>query len=98
MKNIFVIILRYLVPLEVMNDYRGVHLEFLDKHYKAGLFIASGRQEPQTGGVILAKAASRKALIEVLKDDPFQVHELAEYQIFEFAPNKYSKEFERILA
>ena len=97
MKNIFVIVLRYLVPLEDIDPHRRKHLEFLDEHYKAGRFIASGRQVPASGGVILARGNNRNELEGLIKDDPFAIHGLAEYQIFEFMPNKYSKEFEGVM-
>jgi uncharacterized protein YciI len=97
MKNIFVIVLRYLVPIEDIDPHRPKHLEFLDEHYKAGRFIASGRQVPASGGVILARGSSRKEIEDITKNDPFAIHSLAEYQIFEFVPNKYSKEFEGVM-
>lgn len=88
MKSLFVVVLRYVVSRERIDDARAIHLDFLDKYYKEGLFLASGRQIPMTGGVILARAPTREYLWEVLKQDPFYTDALAEYQIFEFEPNK----------
>lgn len=87
-KSLFVVILRYVVARERIDEARGRHLDFLDKYYAENIFIASGRQVPMTGGVILARAPSRDYLWEILKQDHFYTEHLAEYQIFEFEPNK----------
>lgn len=87
-KSLFVVVLRYVVPRERIDEARAVHLDFLDKYYAENIFLASGRQIPMTGGIILARAPSRNYLWEVLKQDPFYTEHLAEYQIFEFEPNK----------
>lgn len=91
MKNIFVVVLRYLVPIDVIELHRAKHLEFLDEYYSSGLFIASGRQTPASGGIILAVASNREEIESIINDDPFKIHKLAEYQVFEFTPSKYSK-------
>ena len=97
MNNIFVIILRYIMPLEHIDAHRADHLKFLDQQYESDIFIASGRQEPCSGGVILARADNRAALENILSQDPYFVHRLAEYQIYEFTPTKYNNAFEHVL-
>lgn len=97
MKNIFVVILRYLVPTETIDAHRPAHLSFLDQLYAKGVFITSGTQNPRAGGIILAKAQSRVALKEMLAEDPFNTHHLVEYQIIEFTPTRYSEAFKAIL-
>lgn len=97
MKNIFVVILRYLVDIAEIDTNRPNHLKFLDAQYEKGNFIVSGRQVPRTGGIIIARMESREALENVLKEDPYAIHHLAEYQIFEFAPGHYASEFKAIL-
>ncbi len=49
-----------------------------------GVFLASGRQVPRTGGVILAVAPSRADLETVMQHDPFIAEKLARYEIIEF--------------
>lgn len=85
----FVVLLSYVKPLAEIDALRPAHLEFLDTHYASGLFVASGRQVPLTGGVIIANAASREKLEAVLKEDPFHTEQVATYQIIEFTANKY---------
>ena len=50
----------------------------------------------RNGGIILSM--SDKATIDkVLEEDPFYQHEIADYRVIEFEPNKYSDEFKNIL-
>jgi uncharacterized protein YciI len=60
------------------------HVAFLEECFRAGVFLASGRQVPRRGGVILAVAPSREDLEAVIRHDPFVVHGLARYEIVEF--------------
>jgi len=97
MKNIFVVILRYVAPLESIDQCRASHVEFLESYYAKGVFLISGRQAPVTGGVILARASSRQALWDILHQDPFYTEHLAEYQVFEFTPNRASPLLEALM-
>ena len=83
----FVVLVNYVKPLAVIDALIPGHVEFLDRHYQDGTFLASGRRVPRTGGVILARAASREALSAVLAEDPFAREGAAEYEILEFAAN-----------
>lgn len=97
MNNIFVVILKYLSSIDKIDEHRPEHLDFLDKGYEAGIFIASGRQSDKSGGVIIAKALNKESLRILLKKDPFSIHNLALYEIYEFIPNKFSPEFKAII-
>ncbi len=61
MSTLYVVVLTYIKPLEEVDDAIPAHVEWLKKGYADGLFLASGRRLPRTGGVILAKCASRNA-------------------------------------
>lgn len=94
MKNkLFVVILTYIVPLEEIDAHRPAHLAFLDHYYSEGVLIASGPQEPRTGGIIFAQSETKEKLEKILSQDPFAIHQLADYQIYEFALNKHSETF-----
>jgi uncharacterized protein YciI len=69
---------------------RPKHLEFLDIYYDKNIFIASGRQNPLIGGVILARGVTRDELENLLKEDPFYTEDAATYEITEFTPNKFN--------
>lgn len=84
----FVVLLEYVKPLSVIDGLLEDHVRFLDAHYAKGLFLASGRQVPRTGGVILARAGSKKELEAALALDPFAVNGAARYTVVEFSPSK----------
>ncbi len=96
-EKLFIIILKYVVEVEKITDLRKAHLKYLDKYYATGVFLASGRQNPRSGGVIIAKSTSREKLYEILSEDPFHQHLCAEYQTIEFEPNKATKAFRSFL-
>ena len=52
----FIVTLTYLKPVEEVDALMHDHVEWLKKGYADGLFIASGRRVPRTGGVILARS------------------------------------------
>lgn len=90
--TLFIIILRYIVSIEKINEARPTHLEFLDKYYVAGNFIVSGRQTPLTGGIIMARGTNRQEIETIIKEDPFYFQNLAEFNIYEFLPNKCAQD------
>lgn len=89
----FVIMLTYKAPLATIDNYLAEHRAFLEQGYQQDFFIASGPQNPRTGGIILSQLKSRDQLESILKNDPFQVQEIAEYKIIEFEPVKYHTNF-----
>lgn len=92
----YVITLHYKVGLDVMDKYRPAHLDWLKKGYADGLFLASGRQVPPTGGVVLARAMPRDQLDALLKTDPFAQANLADYAITTFEPNLWAPELQGV--
>lgn len=79
----FVVSLTYTVDLNQVDQVLQQHIAYLDEQYRLGHFLASGRKEPRTGGVILATAADRAELEAILAQDPFYQAELALYDITE---------------
>ncbi|PIT06719.1 YciI family protein [Snodgrassella alvi] len=90
----FIFKLTYLHSIDEIEKYIPAHLAYLQEHYDMGHFIASGRQVPCVGGVILCRASSREAAEAILQEDPFYIHKLAEYEVIEFVPSKYANGFE----
>ena len=83
----FVILLHYLKPLPEVDRFVAEHRAFLERHYAAGNFLLSGRQEPRTGGVILADAPTREQIEAIVREDPFNREQIARYEIVEFVPS-----------
>ena len=89
----FVILISYKKPLETVDKYLTDHAAFLDQCYKKNYFMVSGRKNPRTGGVIISQLKDRNQLENILKLDPFHIHEIADYEIIEFIPTKFHPDF-----
>lgn len=82
----FLILLSYTKPLEQVDRLLAEHRKFLERQYAEGVFLLSGRREPRTGGVILARAETQIEIESILKEDPFHRESVAEYSVIEFVP------------
>ncbi|WP_010502873.1 YciI family protein [Paenibacillus elgii] len=89
----FIVLLKYVKPLSVVDDFIQEHVDFLDKHYKKGDFIFSGRRDPRIGGVILVNSNDENAVKEIIKEDPFYKNQVADYELIKFSPTKYDDKF-----
>lgn len=93
----FLVLLTYEKPLSVIDALLEEHVRFLETQYRQGLFLLSGRQEPRTGGIILARSESREALLAVLDQDPFRREGAARYEVIAFTPTKAAPELAGLL-
>lgn len=94
----FIINLHYIVPLEQLDAHMTAHVKFLRHYYKKNVFVASGRKVPRTGGIILALAKSKEEVEQIMREDPFFIHKLAEFTIIEFLTSQYHPELKKLLA
>ncbi len=83
----FVILLHYLKPLSEVDRYVAEHRAFLERHYATGNFLLSGRQQPRSGGVIIARGETRAQIEAIVREDPFNREQIARYEIVEFVPS-----------
>jgi uncharacterized protein YciI len=93
----FIINLNYIVPLEQLDAHMADHVKFLRKYYKQNVFVASGRKVPRTGGIILALANVKEEIEQIISEDPFFIHKLAEFTITEFLTSQYHPDLKRLL-
>lgn len=93
----FIIDLKYIVPLEQLDLHMADHVAFLRKYYKQNLFVASGRKVPRTGGIILAMGPSKEHIEGVIQEDPFYIHKLAEFTVTEFLTSQYHPDLKKFL-
>lgn len=93
----FILINRYLKPLDEVDRVLPEHRRFQDEHYARGTFVVSGRLEPRTGGVTLARASSRAEIEAILAEDPFVRAGVTEYDVYEFTPTRHAPEFAQAL-
>ena len=84
----FLLLSRYLKPIEEVDRFLDEHRAFLDRHYDAGLFVVSGSQQPRVGGVIVTADASRETIDRAMEQDPFVREGISQYEIIEFTPSK----------
>lgn len=93
----FIVSVTYQQPLEVVDSHLPAHIAFLDSYFAKGIFIASGRKVPRTGGVILAYGVNRSEIEEIIEHDPFKANGIATYEITEFVPNRTAPDFTQLL-
>jgi uncharacterized protein YciI len=85
MTHLFVLDLAYTADLAEIDRLMTAHRDYLADHYAAGTFLVSGRKEPRTGGVILARG-ERARIEEVVAQDPFTLAGAVRYTVTEFVP------------
>lgn len=93
----FILSLTYIDPLELADRHMDAHLEWIRAGYEGGVFLASGRKVPRTGGVVLARG-ERTTIEEMCAADPFVVHSIARYDITEVAFTTAAQGFEALKA
>lgn len=79
----FIVSLEYVKPLDQVDALLDAHVAWLREGYAAGVFLASGRKTPRTGGIILA-SGDRASLETRLARDPFRVAGVATCTVTEF--------------
>ena len=89
----YIVSLNYIKAVSEVEKYLEEHIKFLEKYYEMGKFICSGRKNPRTGGVILLNAENLSEVEKIISEDSFNINKIAEYEITEFFPTKYNKNF-----
>lgn len=80
----FILSLTYVKPTEEADRLMQPHMDWVNEGYDRGMFLASGRKNPRTGGVILARG-ERAELEAYVAADPFTVEGVALYDVTEVA-------------
>jgi uncharacterized protein YciI len=93
----FIINLHYIVPLEKLDAHMADHVKYLQKYYKLNAFVASGRKVPRTGGIILALAKSKEEVEQIIQEDPFYTHKLADFSVTEFLTSQHHPDLKKLL-
>ena len=90
----FIANLKYKKSIEEVNKVLEAHLEYLDKYFEKWKFICTGKKScPELGGVILFDSNNLEEAKKILYEDPFYIEEIADYEIIEFQPVKFSQNF-----
>lgn len=93
----FIVHLTYKAPITEVDKYLKAHREFLDYYYKQGLLLVSGPMKPRTGGILVALTTDRPHLESILKEDPYYLADIADYQLIEFTPVKHRDELNDLI-
>ncbi|AJQ93678.1 YciI family protein [Gynuella sunshinyii] len=88
----FVVTIEYKVDLSQVEPHISAHMKYIEEYYQAGHFLLSGRKQPRTGGVILAKAESMAQMQAIVAEDPFFKADIADFEIIEFIASNSSAE------
>lgn len=87
----FIVNIEYNKDLSIVKKFATKHQKFLDEYYDQGYFILSGPIYPEVDEIILANVEKLDKLKDILKEDPFYINDIAEYEITEFIPTKWHK-------
>lgn len=93
----FLLLLTYNAPVEKIDELMDEHIAWLDEQYAAGIFLASGRKVPRTGGVILAVGVDHDGLEAIATADPFWREGVAGFEIVEFAVTRTGPELTALI-
>ena len=85
----FVLLLKYKVPIEQVESVTPAHREFLEQGYRAEKLIVSGPRVPRTGGIIVARVKTREEVAALIQEDPFFKEGIADYEVVEFQAVKF---------
>jgi uncharacterized protein YciI len=80
----FLMLLKYIKPLDEVERLMPEHKAFLDRFYREGKLVCSGPREPRTGGVIMADVDSEVEAMKIVVEDPFFAEKVAHYELIRF--------------
>jgi uncharacterized protein YciI len=81
---LFLLRLTYTAPLDEVDAHMRAHMAWLNRGYRDGVFVVSGRQIPRTGGIILARGEDRAAVEALAARDSFVANGVATVDVIEF--------------
>ena len=61
------------------------------------MFLASGPITPRTGDILIALSKDREKLEAILKEDPYHLAEITNYDLIEFTPVKHRDEIKDMI-
>jgi len=62
----------------------------LQQGYDAGFLLASGPQNPRSGGIIIGAFSDKESALDFTRADPFAKNSAAQYSVVEFSPVKHA--------
>ena len=79
-----VLTLTYRKPLDVVDQTRPAHVEWINGEIAAGRLLLAGRQESEQGGVLITGDIPTEQAEELIAADPYQLAGLVSYERLTF--------------
>ena len=85
-----IVTLKFKKPMPEIFAKLDEHNVFLDDYFAKNKFLASGLLEDKSGGIILVMRDSIEEAQNIMKADPFYIHDLVNFDYTFFAATKLS--------
>ena len=91
----FLLMARYTKPIEEVDALLEEHKAWIGRN--ADKILLTAREEPLIGGMILARAGSAEEIWDMIREDPFHVAGMSEYEVREYRPVRAAAGVEGLL-
>jgi uncharacterized protein YciI len=95
--HFYVLNLNYIRPINEVEVLVDAHNRYIEAGFQRGAFLLAGRKVPWTGGIILARAASRDEVRAIIAEDPYLRANVTTYEITEFNPSRASADLTMVV-
>ena len=79
-----VLTINYEKPIDVIDETRPAHLEWLNDEVAAGRILLAGRQESGAGGVLITGDISTEDAQDIIDRDPYTLAGVVSYERLSF--------------
>jgi uncharacterized protein YciI len=87
--------LKHIADSNEIDMHLQEHRRFLQENYNKGLLLVSGPKIPRSGGICIAMTSLEDAK-NLMKKDPFFIHNLSAYRFVEFEAVKMHDKVKQI--
>ncbi len=91
----FLLMARYTKPIEEVDALLEEHKAWIGRN--GDKILLTAREEPLIGGLILARAGSLDEIWDMIREDPFHVAGVSEYEVRQYNPVRAAPGVEGLL-
>ena len=91
----FLLMARYTKPIEEVDALLEEHKAWIGRN--GDKILLTAREEPLIGGLILARAGSVDEIWDMIREDPFHVAGVSEYEVRQYNPVRAAPGVEGLL-
>jgi uncharacterized protein YciI len=73
-----------MIDVQKSQEARQQHLDYLAQRRSEGKIFANGRFVDGAGGLVIYMAETEQEVLEIVKQDPYIIHEARRYEIHEW--------------